>query len=359
LNLSAPAGRGASGRWGPTGIEEGDKVKRKELEKQTVAELRKMARSEGLSGVSRMRKAELVSLLAAMRPATNGPRSKKRASKPRAAGKNAAKRTAAKGTRPKNAAKRTAAKGTRPKKAAKRTAARGTRSKKAAGKPRAASTKATKRTARKGSSPSASRPAVSPTVKRAFGRAKGRGEQRAKTSKYYLGRFETAEFEDTFEYPETYGESAISLMVRDPYWLFTYWEFGPDLRSELVARIGEEALLRSRTVLRVYDVTGSDPEHAEGHYDIDIAREARNWYINVPRVERDYCVDIGLIVPDGTFITIARSNTVSLPPVGPSEAVDEEWVAIDALSDLYLLVDEHRGGPTSGSGGWGSGGFGR
>ncbi|MBD3348216.1 MAG: DUF4912 domain-containing protein, partial [Candidatus Eisenbacteria bacterium] len=170
---------------------------------------------------------------------------------------------------------------------------------------------------------------------------------------------ESAELEERFEYPETYGENVISLMVRDPYWLFAYWEFAPELRDQLAARIGEDALLRSRTVLRVYDVTDTDPEHAAGRYDIDIASEARNWYINVARVERDYCVDIGLIAPDGTFITIARSNTVSLPPVGPSDAVDEEWVTIDALSDLYVLVDARRGGPTSGSGGWGSGGFGR
>jgi len=53
---------------------------------------------------------------------------------------------------------------------------------------------------------------------------------------------------------------------------------------------------------------------------------------------------------------IARSNRVSLPPIGPSKEVDERWVTIESLREVYSL-DER--GPTSGSGGWGSGGWGQ
>ena len=104
-------------------------------------------------------------------------------------------------------------------------------------------------------------------------------------------------------------------MVRDPYWLYAYWEFAPELRGSCRdARRG--GLRESRTVLRVYDVTGTDIDEPAGYYDIDVAHEASNWYINVTRVEREYCVEIGLIAPDGSFIVIARSNSVALPPVG-------------------------------------------
>lgn len=287
-------------------------MKRSEFANKTTKELRALARSRGLSGYSGLRKDDLVELLASRKTGPAPERTAKRDStsvkKPRVAGGRLKRPAASRKTRPTEDDK-------------------------------VATT-------------------LSPRTKRAFSARRRLGEQRIKASKYYLGVHESPELDDGFDYPDTHGESAISLMVRDPYWLFAYWEFAPGLRGELIARIGEEALLRSRTVLRVHDVTGTDPESAHGYHDIDIAPEARNWYINVARVEREYCVDIGLITPDGLFIVIARSNRVSLPPVGPSDLIDEEWVTIEALEEFYVRSTTERG-PSSGSGGWGSGGFGR
>ncbi|MBN2564740.1 MAG: DUF4912 domain-containing protein, partial [Candidatus Eisenbacteria bacterium] len=197
---------------------------------------------------------------------------------------------------------------------------------------------------------------LSPRTRRAFSIYRATGEERVHASKYYLGARGTAEIDEDFVFPETYGENVIALMVRDPYWLFTYWEFSPDLESDLISRIGEDALRTSRLVLRVYDVTGGDIESGVAHHDIDVAPSARDWYVNVMHVGCDYCVDIGLVLLDGSFIVIARSNRVSLPPVGPSAEVDEKWVTLETLDEIYHLTDR---GPTSGSGGWGSGGWGR
>jgi hypothetical protein len=197
---------------------------------------------------------------------------------------------------------------------------------------------------------------LSPRTRRAFTLYSLLDEQRMQASKYFLGGGESPELDEGFEYPRSYGENTIVLMVRDPYWLFVYWELAQDLRRDLAARLGDDVLSRSRLVLRVYDVTETDADHPVSFHDIDIAPGARNWYINVMRVERDYCVDIGLITPDGSFIVIARSNRVSLPPVGPSDVIDEEWVTLDALGGLF---EQSTRGPSSGSGGWGSGGWGR
>lgn len=306
-------------------------MKRSELEKKTVAELRKMAGAKRIVGASRLKKAELVERLA-------GSGGEVRKSVNKSSGKDTGKK------KPKVPEKPAAAKQAA---TSRRRATRSSR-KRPGAKPRSEG---------RGAPEAASVSSMSPKLKRAFASRPKNGEQRARASKYYLGVPETADLDKGFEYPETYGENMVSLMVRDPYWLFSYWEFAPELRGELAARIGEEALLRSRTVLRVYDVTSTDADHANGHYDIDVAPEARNWYINVARVEREYCVDIGLIAPDGSFIVIARSNRVTLPPVGPSDSVDEEWVTIEALDELYVRIDG-RSGPTSGSGGWGPGGWG-
>jgi hypothetical protein len=319
-------------------------VKKDELSGKTLSELRVLARTRGLSGVSRLKKVDLIDrLIAEARAAEKTGRS---AAKPR-------------GRKPtKSSSTRGAAKPTRPPRASK-----------PAGKPRAARTGRSAAKRRAGKAPKAAprrRPepetplepasrGLSPRTRRAFTVYRPLAEQRIKASKYYLGVRDTPELDEGFAYPETYGENAITLMVRDPYWLFTYWEFAPDLRADLVKRLGEETLLASRLVLRVYDVTGVDPDRAHEYHDIDIAPGARNWYINVMRVEREYCVDVGLITPDGSFVVIARSNRVSLPPVGPSEVVDEEWITLESLDEVYRRVER---GPSSGSGGWGSGGWG-
>jgi hypothetical protein len=329
-------------------------VKKDELAGKTLPELRDLARSRGLTGVSKLKKADLIDGLLEVAgrkprkvPATRGARSKagigKKRTKPGARRKVAAGRAAAEST-----ARPGAGTSKRPAK-------------------RAVRAKATPKRAPKPTAPARKRPAkrppdsdsvargLSPRTRRAFTAYKPLGEQRVKASKYYLGVQDSPELDEGFAYPETYGENAITLMVRDPYWLFTYWEFAPELRADLVKRMGEEALLASRLVLRVYDVTGVDPDHANEYRDIDVAPGARNWYINVMRVEREYCVDVGLITPDGSFVVIARSNRVTLPPVGPSDVVDEEWVTIESLEEVYRQAER---GPTSGSGGWGSGGWG-
>jgi len=293
-------------------------VKRSVLEGKTVVELRALARDRGATELSKLRKAELVDLLLAVDAAPRGSES-------------VADRAAQ------------AAEPSRPTSMAGAKAPRGGASGRRGQKPEEIDERWE---------------ALSPRTHRAFSAYRTRCEQRIKASKYYLGVPDSPELDEGFEYPESYGESAITLMVRDPYWLFAYWELSPHLRGELLDRIGEEDLARSRLVLRVYDVTRSSPDRPASIHDIDVAPGARNWYINVMRVERDYCVDLGIITPGGTFIVIARSNVVSLPPVGPSEVVDEEWVTLEALGELYARVESERG-PSSGSGGWGSGGWGR
>jgi hypothetical protein len=308
-------------------------LKKNDLEKRTVAELRALAKSKGLSGYAGLAKAKLVSLLAGVTPS-----GVKRAEPRRRPAPAAAKpvRTRPQAASPKRA-KPAAAKRAKP------TPPKPTLPKRRAAEHPAAPREAEGRL-------------LSPRATRAFSLLRATGEQRIAAGKYYLGVPESPELDAHFEYPQSYGENAITLMVRDPYWLFAYWEFAPDLQTTLRARIGAEALSKSRLVLRVYDVTGTDPDHPVGYHDIDVAPGARNWYVNVMRVERDYCVDLGLITPDGSFIIIARSNRVSLPPVGPSDVVDEEWVTLEALEEFYVKSER---GPSSGSGGWGSGGFGR
>ncbi|MBI5187629.1 MAG: DUF4912 domain-containing protein [Nitrospirae bacterium] len=125
--------------------------------------------------------------------------------------------------------------------------------------------------------------------------------------------------------PTEYGEDSITLMTVDPKKLFAYWEVGEDT----IARYG--GILN----IRVYDVTGIDFDgmNANSYFDIPVNEGIGSWYIDVSP-ETEFIADIGVINPQGIFITIARSNKVSTPRV----EITEEGVLPQELYKTGLHV---------------------
>ncbi|NQU07437.1 MAG: DUF4912 domain-containing protein, partial [Candidatus Abyssubacteria bacterium] len=132
-------------------------------------------------------------------------------------------------------------------------------------------------------------------------------------------------------------------------WLFVYWEITPQsLRRARGELEGEGA--DSKLTLRVYDVTGADltGEHANRLFDVEVAGDADNWYINTGGPERSYRVDIGLLTPRGEYRTIARSNTASTPRAGIAKEVDERWMSLEEhFERIYALSGGFRVGENS------------
>lgn len=140
------------------------------------------------------------------------------------------------------------------------------------------------------------------------------------------------------ELPQNYGDTKIVLLPRDPYWAFSYWEISEDTKSKLKKQWGQNAL--SRLVLRVYDVTDIrfDGTNAHRFFDIHINESADNWYVNVPDVNRNWCVDLGIILADGRFIMIARSNVVKMPRHGVSPITDAQWAILQKEFERLLSL---------------------
>ncbi|UCD58987.1 MAG: DUF4912 domain-containing protein [Candidatus Hydrogenedentota bacterium] len=141
------------------------------------------------------------------------------------------------------------------------------------------------------------------------------------------------------ELPKRYGQDRIVAMVRDPYWIFAYWEVTPESLQRARRELGAEADGAS-TVLRVYDITGIafTGENANSLFDIEVVGGADNWYINTGWPNRSYCVDIGLLSPQGRYYTLARSNAVHTPRAGMSEEVDERWMSLEEeFERIYAL----------------------
>lgn len=132
------------------------------------------------------------------------------------------------------------------------------------------------------------------------------------------------------ELPAGYGESRIVLMPRDPQWAYTYWDI-PNERKEEMRRQGGQQL-----ALRIYDVTDINLEYQSPHSIQEYPSDelAREWYLPIPVSDRDYVVDIGYRCGDGRWLVLARSIPVRVPPVYPSDWIEDQFVTVNFEEDL-------------------------
>ena len=146
--------------------------------------------------------------------------------------------------------------------------------------------------------------------------------------------------ESQYELPDGYGSTRIVLMVRDPYWIHAYWEIAEDISPIIDKEFRSKGLIPTKKALRVHDVTDIDFNGDNSHrsVDIDIGEQAINWYINVDRANRSYCVELGFLKDDGRFICLSRSNIVKTPRDGISEVIDEKWMTIDEIEKYYPRI---------------------
>jgi len=129
------------------------------------------------------------------------------------------------------------------------------------------------------------------------------------------------------ELPGQYNKDLMGLQVRDPWWLHCYWEVAGNTWNSLRERL-KDLFHSAKKVLRVYDVSQINFNGKNSHkfFDIEVHHESTSWYIDTGGPGRAWCVDYGLKLSNGDFITILRSNTVTTPTDGPSWITDEEWM---------------------------------
>ncbi len=171
-------------------------------------------------------------------------------------------------------------------------------------------------------------------------------QERVSESKYYTGPATLAEVPAHGELPQAYGEDKIVIMMRDPFVAYAYWEATP-------ARIERERSWfgwDSKLCVRIYDVTGVqfDGRNAIGYFDQEIFDRTGNWYFDLGRPSHSFCADLGLLAPEGRFLTLARSNYITMPLDTASEVIDEEWMLVDEeFWKLYGYPEGMRAGLSS------------
>ena len=130
--------------------------------------------------------------------------------------------------------------------------------------------------------------------------------------------------------PSGYGDSRIVLLPRDPQWAYAYWDIPIEHKNELRHHGGQQL------ALRIYDVTEINLDYQSPHsiqeYPID--EMAREWYVPIPVSDRSYAIDIGYRCGDGRWLVLARSLSVGIPPVYPSDWIEDVFITVPWEEEL-------------------------
>ena len=161
-------------------------------------------------------------------------------------------------------------------------------------------------------------------------------EQKVEAAKFEVGQEDNIKESlasvdrDLGELPDGYGESRIVLLPRDPQWAYAYWDVPNDRKEELRRQGGQQL------ALRIYDVTdidlNSQAPHSVQEYLCD--EMAREWYLPIPVSDRDYVADIGYRCADGRWLVLARSASITVPPVYPSDWIEDVFITVNWEQDL-------------------------
>lgn len=145
--------------------------------------------------------------------------------------------------------------------------------------------------------------------------------------------------------PAYYGVDRLVVLVRDPYWIYAWWELTEGNLGDGRHAMGADAAL----VLRVYDISAIlwDGTNHHSHFDVLVEDLAGSWYLELAKPGASFLAELGLRAPDGRFLALVRSNVVTLPRDTVSDVVDEEWMVV---GEEQRLLFELAGGGSVGLG---------
>ena len=118
--------------------------------------------------------------------------------------------------------------------------------------------------------------------------------------------------------PETYAETRIHLLSKDPYWAHAYWSVCASDTQKLEHASSDYALF-----LRVVMHPTSDRKHEGDSFDVDVGNGDTSWNVNLPERGRTYSVSLHYRDGKGGTGMLCQSDTVTTPKCHWLDHMDE------------------------------------
>lgn len=159
---------------------------------------------------------------------------------------------------------------------------------------------------------------------------------------------ETAPAEPAYELPTGYGENGITTLVKDPHWIYAYWEITPTAVRQFESLYGPGSWELSQPLLHVYDLTelGHAATAEQPFLEIPLTGHATNWYIRVGRPRHTFKLKLGRRLPNNVFVPLVTSNIVTTPGDSISDVIDPLWPPLEAVWETYAKYGLFKGIPT-------------
>ncbi len=132
----------------------------------------------------------------------------------------------------------------------------------------------------------------------------------------------------TADLPQGYDTTQVVVMAQKPHHFYAYWEVREVDLQAARAKAGDLA----RMVLRIEAVDRGDTVEIQVHDRIG------EWFFHLEERWDAVRVQLGLLGPDGSFVLLAESATITTPADGPSHRVDPEWAVRDETFASILAL---------------------
>ena len=127
---------------------------------------------------------------------------------------------------------------------------------------------------------------------------------------------ESSRYSFSTEIPKRYNETYITVIAKDPNWLYMYWEFSDNTLKLINTMIDQYG---SKLVLRLKDTETEDSFEKIIPFHIETNNGQGNRYLKVPEDGRVYLIECGYLSKQGDFFHIAQSDPVSVPALEPKQ----------------------------------------
>ncbi|TAH48622.1 MAG: DUF4912 domain-containing protein [Treponema sp.] len=139
--------------------------------------------------------------------------------------------------------------------------------------------------------------------------------------------------------PETYNETGISVLLRDPGWVFVYWDFHSNLFSAITQHHRFETFF-----LRVNSLSSASPATLIDYFDVEVGVYDRKWYVHFPGKAYACRVDLYTKNSQEKEQLLARSPEIVIPCCeildGPIPGSRKESPVLE-LSGITVLRKNH------------------
>jgi hypothetical protein len=177
--------------------------------------------------------------------------------------------------------------------------------------------------------------------------------------KFEVGEGKDADFkalraESAAQIPWGYGRDRVTAMPVDPERMCVYWEVTDDSIARVREGLGQSGP-SAYLCLRVYDISGRifDGTNAHSYFDHGTDRTTRQWFFHIGKPTSEALIEVGLKSSEGYFVKIARSSRVAFPRRVPAWGGDPEWMTVQVSTGD---IEGHGHGPGPGGPGPGPGG---